>query len=323
MNIKELEKELLSYGVENPREEALIIIERLFNKSRAALMLEGEIDFSSPELYELLKKRREHIPLQYILGSWEFMGKEFCVSPDCLIPRPDTEILVEKALEILKKGEDVAKNAKCKMQNAKLMSQDVIPSGAEESMGLSNSFCPSTEGVETSKRACDVADLCTGSGCIGLSLLMYSDIDSLTLMDIFEGALNMAMKNAQRHNLQSRCQFILGDITKDMPKRKFDMIVSNPPYIPSTDIEGLSCEVKKEPILALDGGEDGLDIIRFLIGEGLTFLKENGCMLIEFGYDQGDVMDTLLREKCDTGSIKSYEILYDYGKNPRVAVIYK
>lgn len=274
MNIKELERELLFYGAENPREEALIIIERLFNKSRASLMLEGERDFFSPELDEVLEKRREHIPLQYIFGTWEFMGKEFYVSPECLIPRPDTEILVEKALEILKKGEDVA-------------------------------------------------DLCTGSGCIGLSLLMYGDIDSLTLMDISEGALNMAAKNAQRHNLQNRCQFILGDITRDMPNKRFDMIVSNPPYIPTKDIEGLSCEVKKEPILALDGGEDGLDIIRFLIGEGLSFLKENGCMLIEFGYDQGDIMDTLLKEKRDTGSIKSYEIVYDYGKNPRVAVIYR
>lgn len=295
MNIKELEKELLSYGVENPREEALIIIEHLFNKSRAALMLEKESDFSSPELDALLEKRREHIPLQYIFGSWEFMGKEFYVSPDCLIPRPDTEILVEKSLEILKNSGDVAENAKGTAQNAEL---------------------------KNSGKHVEVADLCTGSGCIGLSLLMYGDVGSMTLMDISEGALNMAIKNAQRHNLQNKCQFILSDITRDMPNKKFDIIVSNPPYIPSKDIEGLSCEVKKEPSLALDGGEDGLDIIRFLIGDGLSYLKENGKMLIEFGYDQGDIMDTLLREKCDTGSIKSYEILYDYGKNPRVAVIY-
>jgi len=100
------------------------------------------------------------------------------------------------------------------------------------------------------------------------------------------------------------------------------MIVSNPPYIPSGDIEELPEEVKKEPRLALDGGNDGLDLIRYLIGEGLSYLCENGVMLIEFGYDQGDIMDTLLREKCDTGSIKSYEILKDYGGNPRACVIY-
>ena len=273
MKISELEKELLSLGSQSPRDEALIIIERLFNITPAAIICQRDRDFSSPELEELLRKRREHIPLQYILGVWEFMGKEFYVSPDCLIPRPDTEILVEKALEILKNGEDVA-------------------------------------------------DLCTGSGCIGLSLMKYGDVGTMTLMDVSQGALSMAIKNAQRHNLESRCRFILGDITRDMPDERYDMIVSNPPYIPTKDIECLSQEVKKEPMLALDGGNDGLDIIRFLIGDGLAYLKENGKMLIEFGYDQGDIMDRLLREKCDTGSIKSYEILYDYGKNPRVAVIY-
>ena len=133
----------------------------------------------------------------------------------------------------------------------------------------------------------------------------------------------MARKNAIRHGLGDRCTLLLGDVTRDMPKTKFDVIASNPPYIPAADIEGLSPEVKKEPRLALDGGEDGLDIIRFLTGDGLDYLAENGVMLIEFGYDQGETMDTLLRQKCDTGSIKSYEILYDYGKNPRVAVIEK
>lgn len=169
----------------------------------------------------------------------------------------------------------------------------------------------------------DVADLCTGSGCIGLSLLMYGDIEKMTLMDISCGALKMAQKNAELHGLSNMCEFIEGDITKEMPKRKFDLIVTNPPYIPSKDIETLSEEVKKEPMLALDGGYDGLDIIKFLIGDGLSYLKENGAMLIEFGYDQGEIMDTLLRQKRDTGSIKSYEILHDYGNNPRVACVYK
>ena len=171
---------------------------------------------------------------------------------------------------------------------------------------------------------CDarVADLCTGSGCIGLSLLLHGATDRVMLMDISEGALSMARKNARLHGAEDRCDFVLGDICRDLPKRKYKMIVSNPPYIPTKDIEGLPEEVKKEPRLALDGGDDGLDLIRFLIGDGLSSLDENGVMLIEFGFDQGEIMDALLREKCDTGSIKSYEILRDYGNNPRVAVIY-
>jgi release factor glutamine methyltransferase len=130
----------------------------------------------------------------------------------------------------------------------------------------------------------------------------------------------MAQKNAELHGLLNMCEFIEGDITNEMPKRKFDLIVSNPPYIPSRDIETLSEEVKKEPMLALDGGDDGLDIIRFLIGDGLSYLKENGAMLIEFGYDQEKEIKSLADE-CE--NISSYEILYDYGNNPRVLVIYK
>ena len=299
MNIKELERELCSYGIEDGRTEAYLIIERLFGVGRSKLLLERERDFASAELNEVLKKRKERVPLQYIFGEWEFMGNKFLVSEDCLIPQPDTEILTEKAIEILKKWQGVDEiNAKCKMQNAKLTT------------------FPSHE--------CDtlVADLCTGSGCIGLSLLLHGATDRVMLMDISKGALGMAQKNAKLHGLENRCNFVLGDICRDMPNAKYRMIVSNPPYIPTKDIEGLPEEVKKEPHLALDGGDDGLDLIRFLLGDGLSHLQENGVMLIEFGFDQGDKMDALLREKRDTGSIKSYEILRDYGNNPRVAVIY-
>ena len=102
MNIKELEKALASYGIEDARAEAFLIIERLFGVSRGSLLINQDKDFSSRELDELLEKRKNRIPLQYIFGEWEFMGKRFYVSRDCLIPQPDTEILVEKALELLK-----------------------------------------------------------------------------------------------------------------------------------------------------------------------------------------------------------------------------
>lgn len=288
MTQRELIDKLSSFGVDDPQGESFLILERLFGVSRSALLLDRERSFESEELDSLLSKRKDRIPLQYIFGEWDFMGKEFYVSPHCLIPRPDTEILVEKAIGIIK----------------------------NRTQGGGFEMQKEEETTYT------VADLCTGSGCIGLSLLMYTDVKKVTLMDISEGALNMAKKNSSRHGLEDRCEFLLGDITTDMPKQKFDLIVSNPPYIPTKDVERLSQEVKKEPWLALDGGCDGLDIIRFLIGDGLTYLKDGGAMLIEFGYDQGDAMSALLSQKQDTGSIKSYEILYDYGKNPRVAVIF-
>ena len=286
MTAREIEKKLLSYGIEDAGGETCLILERLFGLNRANLMADRERDFSSSELDGILEKRKDRIPLQYIFGDWEFMGKRFLVSPECLIPQPDTEILVEKALDIIKERKS---------------------QGEREQNGES---------------ALSVADLCTGSGCIGLSLLMYGDVEAVMMMDLSEGALKMAKKNAELHGLSDRCHFMLGDIRTELPWEKFDLIVSNPPYIPSRDIESLSDEVKKEPRLALDGGEDGLDLIRFLIGDGLKYLKKNGAMLIEFGYDQGKIMDTLLRQKRDTGSIKSYEILKDYGGNDRVAVIW-
>lgn len=289
MKLYELEGKLRSFGIDDARGEAYLILERLFGVSRSSLVIDRERDFVSSELEDALQKRKERVPLQYIFGDWEFMGKKFYVSEDCLIPQPDTEILVEKSLEILKKWHGVCEfDGKSKAQIEDLA----------------------------------VADLCTGSGCIGLSLIMYGGLRDVDLMDISRGALSMAEKNAELHGLSDKCKFILGDVRCDMPKKKYSMIVSNPPYIPTKDIELLPEEVKKEPHLALDGGQDGLDIIRFLIGDGLDSLCEKGVMLIEFGYDQGSVMERLLREKCDTGSIKSYEILRDYGNNPRVAVIY-
>ncbi len=267
MTLKEISSLLNSYGAECPQEEALIIIEHVTKFSRAKIMLDPQKSYTESTIFEILEKRKEHIPLQYIIGSWEFMGKEFYVSEDCLIPRPDTEILVERALNLTKDG-------------------------------------------------MHVCDLCTGSGCIGISIATRKNV-ALTLLDISSGALNMAKRNADRHGVGAR--FILGDLRTDIPNEKFDIITVNPPYIPTKDIESLSSEVKKEPTLALDGGLDGLDIIRHLLNSTISYLNDNGKMLIEFGYDQENEMRALLKG----ANISSYEILYDYGKNPRVAVIYK
>ncbi len=269
MKLQEIISALDSYGADNSNEEAFLIIEEVYKIPRAKILADREKSYTSPEILEILEKRREHIPLQHILGKWEFMGYEFLISRDTLIPRPDTEILVEKALNEIKKGDRVA-------------------------------------------------DLCTGSGCIGISLALYKEDIDLTLVDISSGALEMAKKNAHMHNINAR--FVLGDIRTCLAGEKFDIIVSNPPYIPTKDIEKLSPEVKKEPILALDGGNDGLDIIRFLVSDGLSLLNDGGKMLIEFGYDQEKSIEECLKSNKN---IKSFEIFYDYGKNPRCVLITK
>ncbi len=273
MKYKEIVEALNSYGIENSDTEAEIILNYLFGVNKANIIFDKDREYENSKIAAILEKRKEHIPLQHIIGKWYFMGREFYVSPDCLIPRPDTEVLVENAIKELKTG------------------------------------------------GC-VADLCTGSGCIGISMLIYrEDISSMLLCDISKGALDMAKKNALANTVSKKCTFLLGDITRDLPNTKFDMIVSNPPYIPTRDIKSLSDEVKKEPMLALDGGDDGLDIIRFLIGEGLSYLNKNGKMLIEFGYDQGQIMHTLLEKKQNEGKIKHFEIIKDYSGNDRVALI--
>ena len=273
MKYNDIVEALSKCNIENADVEAEVILNHLFGVNKANIIFDRDREYEDTKITPILEKRREHIPLQHIIGKWYFMGREFHVSPDCLIPRPDTEVLVERALKELKTGGSVA-------------------------------------------------DLCTGSGCIGISMLVYrEDISSMLLCDISDKALKIAKKNAISNTVATRCEFLCGDITKDLPNRKFDMIVSNPPYIPSKDIENLSDEVKKEPMLALDGGDDGLDIIRFLIGDGLNYLKENGKMLIEFGFDQGQIMDTLLTQKQKDGKIKRYEIIKDYGGNDRLALI--
>ncbi len=275
MKYLEVEKALAKIGVDCPAQEAELILNHLFGINRANIIFDKDRDYDQSKIAPILKQRANGIPLQHIIGKWYFMGREFFVSPACLIPRPDTEILVERAIKELKIGGSVA-------------------------------------------------DLCTGSGCIGISMLVYrEDISSMLLCDISNEALGIARKNAVSNLVSKKCTFLCADITKNMPTSTFDMIVSNPPYIPTKDIQGLSEEVKKEPIIALDGGADGLDIIRVLLRDGLAHLNENGKMLIEFGYDQGKKIADLCAEIQENGKIRSYEIIKDYAKNDRCVIIYK
>ena len=271
MKAYELESRLSKITAE-AKSEARFILEELFGVSYSELVLNKDREYDSERLNEVLFLREQGEPLQYILGKWYFMDSSFVVSPKCLIPRADTEILVYEAIRLLK-----------------------------------NEGC--------------VADLCTGSGCIGLSMLKHrGDISSAVLADISSDALEVAVQNARALGVYDKCIFINCDITKGLPEGKLDMIVSNPPYIPTSDIETLSKEVKREPRLALDGGDDGLDIIRPLVDLAPNSLNKDGYLLIEFGYDQEDAISALMDEKVKSGAYKSYKILKDYGGNPRVLV---
>lgn len=232
------------------------------------------------EFNKLLEKRYKGCPLQYIINKQEFMGLDFYVDENVLIPRPDTEILVEKILEIMK-GENFIK-----------------------------------------KRSINIADIGSGSGAIGLSLAKYETRCKVHSVDISENALKITASNSESLEVKQRVKLYKGDmlsplLNKELEK-SFDIIVSNPPYIPSDDIDSLQIEVSKyEPRLALDGGLDGLEYYRQIINTSPKLLAKNGVLAFEIGWNQGEDLKKLLKE---TGEYKDVEIIKDLANLDRVVI---
>ena len=211
---------------------------------------------------EMIKERLNERPIAYIIGNREFMGLDFFVKEGVLIPRPDTEILVEEIINI----------------------------------------CNNRTGL-------NILDIGTGSGAITISLAKYLDKSHVVSADISDIALEIASKNAISNNVDERIDFIKSDVFSNVPQEeKFDLIVSNPPYIRKADIDGLDRQVKDfEPYNALEGGEDGLDFYRKITKESKDFLKNKGILAYEVGHDQAYDVSEIMREngfegiytKCD------------------------
>ena len=213
-------------------------------------------EYRADAYFGLIDRRAAGEPLQYILGSQEFMGLNFAVNPSVLIPRQDTETLVELALR--RAGEK--------------------------------------------KRSLSILDMCCGSGAIAVSMAHFLPKAKITACDISPEALEVARGNAARNGLNGRIEFRESDLFF-MTKRKktvrikdsFDMILSNPPYIPTQDIDTLQTEVRDhEPIKALDGGSDGLDFYRRIAEDAFGSLKKDGLMFLEIGCDQAEAVTSLL-----------------------------
>lgn len=248
MTIKEtLRKGIIELKVNNIQEPSLkarLLLQYILNKPRQYLIvydseqltLRQEVNF-----FKGIKKLAKGIPLQHITHSQEFMKMTFYVNEDVLIPRPDTEILVEEVIKIAKRI------------NAK-----------------------------------KILDLCTGSGAIAISLAKYIEDSQITAVDISDKAISVAKLNAKNNNVENQITFVESDLFKQLPKEKYDIIVSNPPYIKKEIIKSLDKEVQNEPKIALDGGYDGLDFYREIISNAYEFLKFTGYVCLEIGYDQKD-----------------------------------
>ena len=264
-----------THGAETPRLDAEVLLSHLLDEKRIYLYVHFDQPLTANELAdyrELVKRRASGEPVAYICGEKEFMGLPFKVSPAVLVPQPDTEILVETAIDRLRGKE----------------------------------------------HAC-VADVCTGSGAIALALAHYLPTVSVSATELSADALAIAKQNAETLDLSARAEFYEGDLLSPLSGKTFDAILSNPPYIPSADIDGLPREVRAEPKMALDGGADGLDFYRRLVRESEAFLNDGGFLAVECGDTQaGAIVDMANGE-----GFGKTEIVRDLANKERVVVMWK
>ena len=275
--LKEAASELASAGVPEARREAGSLLSFILGKDRTFLIshADDETDENSfVRLREFVERRAAGEPLQYITGVQDFYGREFRVTPDVLIPRPETELLVEAALQ---------------------------------------------KARDTAPFICDVG---TGSGCIAVTLLCELVNARAVAIDKSPAALAIAKINAQKHSVAERTLFVASDCFNSLDSRdyEFDLIVSNPPYVAEAALQGLQREVRDhEPLIALSPGGDGLSVIRRLIDEGPAFIRPNGHLLMEIGFDQGEAVENLV--KGSAWSLR--EIRPDLQGIPRIVVLQK
>lgn len=265
--------ELKNGNIEEPKLKSRLLMQYVLKQTRQYVIVNDMEQLNKNkeiQYFKEIKKLRKGIPIEHITHQKEFMKLMFFVDKDVLIPRQDTEILVEEVISIAKKI------------NAK-----------------------------------NILDLCTGSGAIAVSLAKYLPQTEITAIDISNEALKIAKKNAISNNVENKITFISSDMFTNLNEEKFDIIVSNPPYIKTNVIEELDMQVKNEPYIALDGGKDGLEFYKKIINESYQYLKFNGYLCLEIGFDQKiDVMELIENTERFIGTYSKKD-LFD---NDRIVV---
>jgi len=243
--------ELRDAGVPDAEVDASLLLSHITGQNPINLRLDiwSQVSLADEEAFRTLcEKRKTRTPLQYLTGVQSFLGRDFYVDERVLIPRPETELLAERAIASLR----------------------MRPSPA-------------------------ALDMCCGSGCLAVSMALGAPTADVHAADFSEGALAVTKLNTER--LHARVALHLGDLFGSIPEgMRFDVIVSNPPYIPAADCLELQEEVRREPMMALDGGADGYDFYRRIAAEAPRFLKDGGVLLLEVGFDQAQGVMALCRE---------------------------
>ena len=281
---------LKSRNIPSDRLDSEVLLSFILNKDRTYLYTNSEKPILPEEhkkFKELIERRGRREPLSYITGEKEFWSLKFKVSRDTLIPRPETEILVQAVLDIIK----------------------------------SPSPPPLPIGERIKVRGIKILDIGTGSGNVAVSIAKESPESHVFTVDKSNSALSVAKENAIIHNVAGRITFLKGDLcipfnppsppfVKGGKEGLFDIIVSNPPYIPTGDIEGLMPEVRDwEPRWALDGGKDGLEIVRKIIKDAPLFLKSKGFLAMEIGFGQSEEVSRIISETDKFHNIKTIKDL--------------
>lgn len=271
--LKEISDTFRSTTIDDPVREAEILIMEALNIDRSKLYTES-IDLSdniSNKIDNMVKRRLKGEPIQYIIGYVNFYGLRIKVGRGVLIPRPETELLVEEAIKLLR-------NQKSEVRS--------------------------------------ILDLCTGSGCIAIALAKHFPKADIYGVDKSDAAIEYAISNAEGNNVKN-IHFVKGDLFGPFKNKKFDCIISNPPYIKRSDIYTLQREIRDyEPIEALNGGENGLDFYRRILKEAREFLKEDGLIILEIGIDQ----DIPVMEIAIKNGFKNIRFIEDYSKINRIFI---
>ena len=259
--------------ISTPKLKARLLLQYVLKKPRQYLIVYDNQKLTEKEEQDYLKYielLKQGEPIEHITHQKEFMKLNFYVDENVLIPRQDTEILVEEVITIAKKT-----------------------------------------------RAKKILDLCTGSGAIAVSLAKYLENIQITALDISGKALDIAISNAKNNKKKKKITFVESNLFQNLGQEKYDIIVSNPPYIRRKELEILDREVKREPQIALDGGEDGLDFYRKIIDIGYQYLKYGGYICLEIGYDQKEEIMQIIKDKKQYINTYCKKDLYD---NDRIIV---